>query len=49
MALTVANLAMGSARAKAYVEVDVWEAVGRREARTFRRMPLVSTADALSD
>jgi hypothetical protein len=49
MALTVANLALGSARAKAYVEVDVWEAVGRREARTFKRMPLVSTADATSD
>ena len=49
MALTVANLAMGSTRAKAYVDVDTWEAIGRREARSFQRKPLVSAADVTSD
>jgi hypothetical protein len=49
MALTVANLAMGSTRAMAYIDVDVWEAVGRREARSFKRRPLVSTLDVGSD
>src|SRR5688500_6640617 len=49
MALTVANLAMGSTRAMAYIDVDAWEAVGRREARGFKRRPLVSTTDVGSD
>jgi hypothetical protein len=49
MALTVANLAMGSTRAMAYVDVDVWEATGRREAREFERRPLVSSAEIGSD
>lgn len=49
MALTVANLAMGSTRALAYVDPDAWEAIGRREVRGFRRKPLVSTADVTSE
>jgi hypothetical protein len=49
MALTVANLAMGSTRAMAYVDPDTWEAIGRREARSFQRRPLASTADVTSD
>lgn len=49
MALTVANLAMGSTRAFAYVDQDTWEAVGRREARAFKRMPLPATADVTSE
>lgn len=48
MALTVANLAMGSTRALAYVDPDTWEAVGRREARGFKRMSL-PTAEVTSE
>lgn len=49
MALTVANLAMGSTRAFAYVEPDTWETIGRREARGFKRRPLAAMADVTSD
>jgi hypothetical protein len=49
MALTVANLAMGSTRAFAYVDSDTWESVGQREARGFRRKPLASLADVSSE
>jgi hypothetical protein len=49
MALTVANLAMGSTRAMAYVDVDTWEAVGRREARSFQRKSLAAAVDVGSD
>ncbi len=48
MALTVANLAMGSTRAHTYVDAGAWEAVGRREASSFRRRPLVLPKDVLS-
>jgi hypothetical protein len=40
MALTVANLTMGSPRATAYMDVDEWEAVGRRKALNFSRRAL---------
>jgi hypothetical protein len=49
MALTVANLAMGSTRAMAYVDPDTWQAVGQREARSFKRKPLVAAADVTQD
>jgi hypothetical protein len=45
MALTVANLTMGSARAKAYMDADEWEAVGRREALAFKRLALAVPSD----
>lgn len=45
MALNVANLVMGSSRAKTYLNVAEWEAAGRREIATFARRPLVVPAD----
>ena len=49
MALTVANLTMGSPRAKAYTEASEWEAVGCREAAAFVRRPLSVPVDAGAD
>jgi hypothetical protein len=45
MALNVANLVMGSSRAKTYLSVSEWEAAGRREIASFARRPLVVPAD----
>jgi hypothetical protein len=45
MALNVANLVMGSSRAKTYLNVSEWEAAGRREIASFARRPLVVPAD----
>lgn len=45
MALNVANLVMGSSRAKTYTSVSEWEAAGRREVASFARRPLVVPAD----
>jgi hypothetical protein len=45
MALSVANLVMGSSRAKTYQSVSEWEAAGRREVASFARRPLVVPAD----
>lgn len=45
MALNVANLVMGSSRAKTYLNVAEWEAAGRREVASFARRPLVVPAD----
>jgi hypothetical protein len=45
MALNVANLVMGSSRAKTYLNVAEWEAAGRREIASFARRPLVVPAD----
>src|SRR5688572_1022162 len=45
MALNVANLVMGSSRAKTYLKVTDWEAAGRREIASFARRPLVVPAD----
>jgi hypothetical protein len=43
--LNVANLVMGSSRAKTYLSVSEWEAAGRREIASFARRPLVVPAD----
>src|SRR5262245_60919108 len=45
MALNVANLVMGSSRAKTYLDVAEWEAAGRREIASFARRPLIVPAD----
>jgi hypothetical protein len=45
MALNVANLVMGSSRAKTYLNVAEWEEAGRREIASFARRPLVVPAD----
>lgn len=45
MALNVANLVMGSSRAKTYLSVSEWEATGQREIASFARRPLVVPAD----
>jgi hypothetical protein len=45
MALNVANLVMGSSRAKTYLSVSEWEAAGRREIASFARRPLVVPSD----
>lgn len=45
MALNVANLVMGSSRAKTYLSVSEWEEAGRREIASFTRRPLVVPAD----
>jgi hypothetical protein len=45
MALNVANLVMGSSRAKTYLSLAEWEAAGRREIASFARRPLVVPAD----
>ena len=48
MALNVANLVMGSSRAKTYVNVAEWEAAGRSELASFARRPLVVPNDLQS-
>ena len=48
MALNVANLVMGSSRAKTYLNVSEWEAAGRKELASFARRPLVVPADLSS-
>jgi hypothetical protein len=45
MALNVANLVMGSSRATTYLQVDDWEAAGRKEIASFARRPLVVPSD----
>ena len=45
MALNVANLVMGSSRAKTYLNVSEWEAAGRREIASFARRALVVPVD----
>ena len=49
MALNVANLVMGSSRAKTYLNVAEWEAAGRREIASFARRPLVVPADLAAE
>jgi hypothetical protein len=49
MALNVANLVMGAQRAKIYLDVEEWEAVGRAEFPSFVRRPLVLPEEVLSD
>ncbi|HEY3494431.1 MAG TPA: hypothetical protein VGK73_07090, partial [Polyangiaceae bacterium] len=46
MALNVANLMMGNARAKAYFKADVWEEVGRQEVPSFVKRPLSMPPEA---
>jgi hypothetical protein len=45
MALNVANLMMGNARAKAYFKADIWESVGRQEVPSFVKRPLAVPSD----
>jgi len=45
MALNVANLVLGNARARAYFNPDVWESIGRQEVPSFIRRPLAVPAD----
>lgn len=40
MALNVANLALGNRRARAYFDVNLWEAAGRGFVPSFERRPL---------
>jgi hypothetical protein len=40
MALNVANLVLGNARARAYFNAEVWESSGRQEVPSFIRRPL---------
>lgn len=41
MALNVANMAMGDRRARVYFDAEKWTAIGKREAPSFARLPLV--------
>ena len=45
MALNVANLMMGNARARAYFKSEVWEGIGRQEVPSFAKRPLASPGD----
>jgi hypothetical protein len=45
MALNVANLALGAPRAKTYFDAALWAEIGRREAPSFARRPLVLPKD----
>ena len=49
MALNVANLVMGSTRAKTYLNVSEWEAAGRREVASFARRQLVIPDDPATE
>ena len=45
MALNVANLVLGTGRARAYFNAEVWESIGRQEVPSFIRRPLAVPAD----
>jgi hypothetical protein len=45
MALNVANLVLGNARARAYFNPQVWESIGRQEVPSFIRRPLATLPD----
>jgi hypothetical protein len=45
MALNVANLVLGDARARTYFNPDVWGSIGRQEVPTFVRRPLALPPD----
>ena len=45
MALNVANLVLGNARARTYFNPDIWESIGRQEVPSFIRRPLAVPGD----
>jgi len=45
MALNVANLVLGNARARAYFNAEVWESIGRQEVPSFIRRRLAVPTD----